>query len=173
MPTIDFEAILRLPPDQRVNALQELIAELERLVKRKGGITVSESEVKDALGLLARAKEEIAVLLRIRTPEKKTNIDDLFFKEEKNEQPLEETVADEPAVLQKRADEQHPAYSAQEKKPAYTATEGVLPQAREETRKEYETVDPREEHVHRHETEEKPYKSKEDESVSQKRFYKK
>ena len=91
---------------QEGGGLHLLSFELQRLLKNKGGITVSKSEMEDTAALLERADEELAVLVKIKTPEKKTNIEDMFKSTKKQDVPLEEQVMDEPAVLQQKQEEQ-------------------------------------------------------------------
>jgi len=81
----DFKVLERLPPDQRVNALQRLRDELRVMIeKRKKEIDQSNREIIEAETLLQRAEDDLAVLLKVQTPEQKAvRIDDLFFKDEK------------------------------------------------------------------------------------------
>lgn len=78
MPTIDFEYIKKLPPDQRVKVLQQLHDQLEKLIRER------KQEITSAQELLEKAQEELIVLQKIETPQpKKTIVEELFKTEEK------------------------------------------------------------------------------------------
>ena len=91
MANIDFEQIKRLPPDQRVKVLQELQAQIEKLINDR------KNEIEQAQELLARAKEELSVLEEIETPkQKQVNVEELFetgSKEKSNEKSGLEHIA--------------------------------------------------------------------------------
>lgn len=81
MPAIDFKALSRLPPEERVRVLQRLEDQLQRIIKQRAEeIQQSRREIAEAESLLERAKEELVVLEKIATPEARAvRIDDLFF----------------------------------------------------------------------------------------------
>jgi hypothetical protein len=81
MPAIDFKALSRLPPEERVRVLQRLEDQLQRIIKQRADeIEQSRREIAEAEALLERAKEELVVLEKIATPEARAvRIDDLFF----------------------------------------------------------------------------------------------
>ncbi len=85
MPLIDFKALSRLPPDERVKVLAKLEDELQKLIKdRTKEIEQSKAEIAEAEALLQRAKDEMVVLEKIGMPETKAvRIDDLFFEKPK------------------------------------------------------------------------------------------
>jgi hypothetical protein len=112
MPLIDFKALQRLPPDQRVKALERLEEQLQKLItQRNQEIEQSKREITEAESLLQRARDELVVLEKIETPEARpVLIDDLFFKKPHGQgarKPAESLVekAERPDELRMRLEE--------------------------------------------------------------------
>jgi malonyl CoA-acyl carrier protein transacylase len=108
----DFDAIRRLPPDERIEALEKLEEELRKLIeKRNKEIKQSQQEIEEAEDLFERAQEELVVLQKIATPEGGVKIDELFFKEPQRQKDkdkrgeLEETV--DASVINRRRQEEY------------------------------------------------------------------
>lgn len=110
MPLIDFKALSRLPPEERVKVLARLEDQLQKIIKeRTQEIEQSKREIAEAESLLQRAKDELVVLEKIATPEAKAvRIDDLFFGNPKTTSTAKDALNRKPLPsdesLQERAD---------------------------------------------------------------------
>lgn len=85
MSLFDLDKIRKLPPDKRIKALEELKEEIQKLIEER------KKEIEDAQFLLEEAEDELKVLLEIETPKaKKIVIEDLFTRDEKAKEKVEE-----------------------------------------------------------------------------------
>jgi len=86
---VDFEAIMRLVPERRIEELQQIIEELE------GGIEQRERDLAEARRLLAMTLEEQQALNEVREEPRTISLEDEDIKNDADVQTLDATVREE------------------------------------------------------------------------------